>query len=259
MKRFYCILTLLIICFHAYIFAQNAENKVDSRGYKTGYWIHNSPDGKVKLEEGNYVDDKKDGVWKAYFPDGKIKHEITYIKGAAKGYAKMYYADGTLREEGTWNEICWVGDYRYYYPNGQAAYVWKYNRQGKREGEQRYYWENGKPKYRGEWENGKVKTNVEVYDSTGTMIQNRIYKDGAFTESLETNSSFLNSDKTYSTFTGTGWNTMYRLDMQIDQKGYFEEGKLIKGESYEYDDNGKLRQIKVYEKGKVVKVNPVND
>jgi len=63
--------------------SQSAGNQVDSKGLKTGYWIHYSTDGKTKLEEGNYVEDKKDGIWKAYFPDGIIKHEITYIKGAA--------------------------------------------------------------------------------------------------------------------------------------------------------------------------------
>jgi len=257
MKRIFSTLLLLILFFyfHSNIISQSAGNQVNDKGQKTGYWVHYSTDGKTKLEEGNYIDDKKDGIWKAYFPDGVMKHEITYVKGSARGYAKMYYSDGTLREEGTWNEVCWTGDYRYYHPNGQAAYIWHYNKQGKREGEQKYFYENGKIKYKGTWEDGKVKTNVEVYDSTGTMIQNRIYKDGAFSESVETPvSSSGSSDKSFSAFTGTGWHTLYRLDMQVDQKGYFEEGKLIKGETYVYDDTGKLRQIRYYDKGKIVKV-----
>jgi len=239
------------------MFSQNAQNQVDAKGLKTGYWIHYSNDGKTKIEEGNYIENKKDGLWKVYFPNGKVKHEITYVKGSAKGYAKIYYADGTLQEEGIWNEIYWTGQYRYYYPNGQAAYIWNYNNQGKRDGEQKYFFENGKLKYRGNWENGKVKTNVEVYDSTGRFIQNRIYKDGAFSESIDTSS--LYKESTVSSFTGTGYHTVYRLDMQIDKKGYFESGKLIRGELYEYDKDGKLLQIKVYDNGKIIKINQVNN
>ena len=82
-----------------------------------------------------------------------------------------------------------------------------------------------------------------------------MYKDGFFSENIET----PKTEKNYSTFKGTGWHTLYRLDMQIDKKGYFETGKLIKGESYEYDENDNLLQIKVYENGKIIKVNSVND
>jgi antitoxin component YwqK of YwqJK toxin-antitoxin module len=93
-----------------------------------------------------------------------------------------------------------------------------------------------------------------VYDSTGTLIQKRIYKDGIFSENIETQS---NPEKTTSFFTGTGYHTVYRLDMQIDKKGYFEEGILIKGEAYIYKENGKLTQIKTYEKGKITKINNI--
>ena len=259
MNRFYYILILCIVGYNISVFSQNAINQLDDKGKKTGYWINYSKDGKSKLEEGNYKDDKKDGIWKGFFPNGKIKHEITYTNGLAKGYAKMFYEDGKPREEGTWNETCWIGDYRYYFPNGQVAYVWNYNNQGKREGEQKYFYENGNLKYKGGWENGKVKTNVEVYDESGKFVQNRIYENGKFAESVTTPQNIDNqSNKSYSTFTGTGYHTVYRLDMQVAEKGYFENGKLIKGEKFEYDENGALIVTKVYEKGQLVKVNPVN-
>ena len=263
MNRIFFVIFLLILMVKP-IVSLAAQNLTDEKGMKIGYWIHYDKDEKTKLEEGNYVDNRKDGLWKAYFPDGKTKHEITYIKGAAKGNAKMYYSNGNIREEGTWNETCWTGDYRYYHPNGNAAYEWHYNQHGKREGEQKYYHENGNVKYNGNWENGHVKTNVKVYDSSGTFVQNRVYKNGAFSESVKVKpadsvfaSPTINSDAIHSTFTGTGYHTLYRLDMQIDEKGNYENGKLIKGEKHIYDEQGILRQIRVYEKGVMVKVNPV--
>ena len=247
-----------------YVVSQTSQNMTDEKGLKTGYWIHYDKDGKTILEDGNYVENQKDGIWKAYFSDGKTKHEITYLKGVAKGYAKMYYSDGNIREEGTWNETCWTGDYRYYYPNGQMAYEWHYNQQGKREGEQKYYHENGNVKYNGSWENGHVKTNVQVFDSSGKFVQNRVYKNGTFSEIVEVApvdsvpaNPVVNKEAMRSTFTGTGYHTVYRLDMQIDEKGYYENGKLIKGEKYIYDEQGALRQIRIFEKGEMVKVNPV--
>ena len=248
-------------CYNIKLYSQDALNQVDDKGLKIGYWINYSKDGKTKLDEGNYIADKKDGIWKAYFADGKIKHEITYTNGAAKGYAKMYYEDGKLREEGTWNEKHWTGDYRYYFPNGQVAYMWNYNNQGKREGEQKYFHENGNIKYKGGWENGQVKTSVEIYDESGKLVQNRVYENGKFTESVSSTPQTTPSQtpKTYSTFTGTGYNTVYRLDGKVEKKGYFEKGILINGEFNEYDENGNLTQIKVYEKGQVVKIKPVSN
>ena len=263
MNRIFFIIFLLSIMFGPVV-SQTAQSMSNEKDTKAGYKVHYDKDGKTKLEEGNYIDNQKDGLWKSYFSDGKIKHEITYIKGAAKGYAKMYYSNGNIREEGTWNESCWTGDYRYYYPNGQIAYEWRYNQHGKREGEQKYYYENGNIKYNGNWENGHVKTSVEVYDSLGTFVQSRVYENGTFAESVKTKpadpeltSPPINNNTSHLLFNGTGEHTIYRLDMQIDEKGYYEKGKLIKGEKYIYDEQGKLRQIRIYEKGEMVKVNPV--
>ena len=49
--------------------------------------------------------------------------------------------NGKLSEEGLWQNNVWVGAYKYYYENGQMAYEFNYNSQGKREGPQKYYHE----------------------------------------------------------------------------------------------------------------------
>lgn len=239
--------------------AQDLQNQTDERGRKTGFWIHMLDDGKTKTEEGPYKNGIKDGIWKAYYPDGKLKHQINFVDGIAKGKATFYYSDGTLWEEGIWNEYCWIGEYRLYYPNGQAAYEWTYNRQGRREGVQKYFYENGSPKYYGEWNNGNITGNVQVFDSTGVLVQTRSYKDGVFETAkkpdviLQQNQD-LPTDKTFSPFIGTGDHTIYRINGKIDKKGYFREGKLHNGEAYIYDSDDILRQIRVFENGKLIKV-----
>lgn len=35
-------------------------------------------------EEGVYIDDKKEGVWKSFFADGRVNATVTYIKDVAQ-------------------------------------------------------------------------------------------------------------------------------------------------------------------------------
>lgn len=261
--QIYFLLLCLVSTFNLWAQEPEQYNQTDEQGRKTGFWIHRSEETQAKLEEGAYVNGQKHGTWKAYYPDGTLKHQITFENGIAKGKASFYYPDGTLWEEGVWNEYCWTGEYRLYYPNGQAAYEWTYNQQGHREGEQKYYFENGAVKYKGDWTNGQITGNVEVYDSTGLLVQTRVYnKEGVF-ETAKKPDSILPQNtesqpgKSFSPFHGTGYHTLYRLNGKVEQKGYFREGNLVNGEAYVYDDEGTLRQIRVYENGKLIKIKPV--
>ena len=259
----YLILLFTAPTFNVWAQEQQIHNQTDEQGRKTGFWIFLSEDGLTKKEDGTYVDGQKQGIWRAYYPDGTLKHQITFEKGIAKGKASFFYPDGTLWEEGIWNEYCWIGDYRLYYPNGQAAYEWTYNEQGHRQGEQKYFFENGSVKYKGEWTNGQITGNVEVYDSTGLLVQTRIYnKEGVFEtakkpDSILPQNTDMQPEKSFSPFHGTGNHTLYRLNGKVDQKGYFRDGNLVNGEAYVYDDEGMLRQIRFYENGKLIKIKPV--
>lgn len=61
-------------------------NKIDCNGFKQGHWINSHfavPDGQrnaswVKVEEGEYKDNNKQGYWKRYNPEGDIIDSIRY-------------------------------------------------------------------------------------------------------------------------------------------------------------------------------------
>jgi antitoxin component YwqK of YwqJK toxin-antitoxin module len=238
------------------------SNQVNETGQKTGYWTIIADDGSHTKEEGNYKEGRKDGLWKAYYPDGKLKHEITYTEGIAKGPARFYYKDGSLWEEGNWQEHCWVGDYRLYHPTGNAAYQFHYNSHGKRVGEQRYFYPDGTLKYKGVWDNGAITGQLEVYDDKGQLAQVRNYKDGSFEKTLSPKdlmpeNQTLDSDLNTLPFHGTGHYSQYKKDGVLYRKGYFREGVLYDGEEFVYDNQGELRQIRVFENGKMIKLNPV--
>lgn len=262
MRRFTIILSFFWLLLQFGVLAQDAQNQTDEKGQKIGFWVHLTDDGTTKKEEGTYSNGQRTGLWKAFYPDGKLKHQITFVDGLAKGKASFYFPNGTLWEEGNWNEYCWIGEYRLYYPNGQAAYEWNYNNLGRREGVQKYYFENGSKKYIGNWGDGQITGNVEVFDSTGILVSTRVYKDGIFEtakrpDAILPQNQDLPTDKKFSPFHGTGDHIIYKLNGKINKKGYFRDGILYNGESFVYDENDILRQIRIFENGKLIKVNPV--
>ena len=90
-------------------FAQISQDTINQtvNGKRHGYWIINGDMIKnkdyvpvAKVEEGifNYG---REGVWKKYYPSGKIKSEIKYVKGSPKGNFTTYYQNGQIEEKGS--------------------------------------------------------------------------------------------------------------------------------------------------------------
>jgi antitoxin component YwqK of YwqJK toxin-antitoxin module len=254
------LLVMMLLLWNNIIGQNPPTNQLNTQGLPTGYWIYNDTKTNSKLEEGNYSDGVKEGVWKAWYANGNLKHEITFEKGIAKGAAKFYYNDGSIREVGNWQEYRWVGNYRYYHPGGKPAYEWFYNDQGRRQGEQRYYYTDGTIKYRGSWTNGSITGQVEVYDSSGKLTLLRNYNSEGEFEKLVTDSKAIEEFNRIkdqprpSPFQGTGNHTAYRSNGQIYQKGYYLNGLLHNGQEYVYDQNDELRQVRVFENGKLLRL-----
>jgi antitoxin component YwqK of YwqJK toxin-antitoxin module len=142
------------------IFKKDTINYEDSTGNKRGYWkVYNRmlylPDytDDQLVEEGSYVNNKKEGIWKQYFNNGKLKSIINYNANIPNGHVKFFYSNGNPLEEGNWIFGRWEGEYKYYYENGKLSYDWKFVN-GKRDGIQLYYNETGELKYKGVWKNG---------------------------------------------------------------------------------------------------------
>jgi uncharacterized protein len=67
-----------------------------SDGEKNGEWKYKSGDN---TEEGKYILGLKDGLWKTYYPEGKIKSKGSYVQGNPDGSQTYFYIDGRVREE----------------------------------------------------------------------------------------------------------------------------------------------------------------
>jgi antitoxin component YwqK of YwqJK toxin-antitoxin module len=278
----------MFFCWYG-IHAQNFEmfkgdtiNKTDASGQKSGRWIIFDDTKTIVLEEGKYILNKKEGIWKKYYDSGKIKHELTYKSNKPDGYAKFYYENGIVSEEGLWKNNKWVGEYKFYFENGNVSYEWKYNEQGKRSGEQKYYHPNGKVMIVGDWQEGKESGIIKEFDENGNLVSEKNFSNGTLdqnsiknydvadkknennqiknevkdpvTNDVKTNNVQNNTSDKLTLFNGTGYNKLYTKDGKIEQEGDFVNGILQLGKKYYYDASGKLAKTVIIKDGKVYNV-----
>lgn len=238
-------------------------NYSDANKLKHGLWLTFDNNGEEIVEQGVYVENKKDGWWVTYYPNGNVKHKITYKKGKAIGPAIFYYENGLISEEGVWHVDHWQGNYKFYHKNGSMAYDWNYDEAGKRTGTQKYYHKNGTLKYTGVWDKGKATGTLKIFDDQGKLITERVYNDGEFqenvavTDGITTNEmapkQMLAQAKPNSTFKGTGNHTVYNMNGQVEKQGFFVNGKMFTGKHCFYNADKSLSKIVHYQNGNVIR------
>jgi antitoxin component YwqK of YwqJK toxin-antitoxin module len=67
-----------------------------SDGEKNDDWKYKSGDN---MEVGKYILGLRDGVWKSYYPEDKIKSKGSWVQGNPDGSHIFYYEDGRVKEE----------------------------------------------------------------------------------------------------------------------------------------------------------------
>lgn len=289
MKK-YLLFPFILLIFNSgqMIFSQTFEilngdtiNYVDANNMKQGAWKINNKTKKLPgyedsqlVEEGDYVNNKKEGIWNQYYNNGKLKSEITYSNNLPKGYAKFYYKNGFISEEGSWVNNKWEGKYKYYYETGQIAYDWNFVN-GKREGNQKYYYENGQLHYDGDWLKGEESGILKEYNEDGQLIADKMYNKGKIDtvaskyykplpikkqeeeqkkSDVEVQEIEQKSNDPLGYFTGTGNHILYNDKKKVSREGYFEKGHLINGKEYKYSSDGKLIKTLVFKNGKITEV-----
>jgi uncharacterized protein len=80
-----------------------------SDGEKNAAWKYNSGNN---IEEGKYIIGLRDGLWKSYYPDGKLRSKGNWIQGNPDGEHSFYYPEGKIKEQ-------------QFYKNGIRQKTWK--------------------------------------------------------------------------------------------------------------------------------------
>jgi len=214
---------LVLISISCSLFAQNQTNEA---GRKVGYWKLTGADKPTPgydestvVEEGEFQDGRKVGLWKAYYPSGKLKSEITH-------------ENGQLMIEGNWNGGKEDGAVKEYYANGDLMSVRVFNG-GKMDAAKSQFKEASTPAV-------AVKDDPEPVNDDNNKVKTTI--------AVSQQEAAPNIGR----FDSNGPHTLYNKNRQIHQKGIFKNGRLMDGKIYKYSKDGILETIEIYSNGQYV-------
>ncbi|MBN4072511.1 hypothetical protein JYT74_00595 [Crocinitomix catalasitica] len=261
--------------------AQNDTlNQIDDQGLKQGYWmitgkmrpeIEYSAD--AKIEEGRYVDGRKEGAWLKYYRDPNVlRLSGNYVNGRPDGRYVKYFENGCINEEGEYVEsrLMWKLSYYPNCPGDDSLYGFP--------SEERYYTTKGRDTSKMFYANGQLEfiyctvdgINIDTaytYYPNGDLRRLMIYREDGVVGKMEhfdrmsprvvadsydrvTIETSDNSKKDLPQFKPNGFNIIFNDKQQLWMQGNFKDGKFNDGSSYKYDSEGILRKTIIWKNGK---------
>ena len=245
-------------------------------GKKQGKWVYFGKDRPTagypsdgKIEEGEYRDNRKEGVWIKYHNDGETpKLKGKYINNRPSGPYVKYHANGMIKEQGTFNRNKYYDSLKRFNSSGGLVYEANYNDGGKEQGTVKYFYDNGQEEFvynsvdgiaTGKatryFENGDIKE--VIYYGVDGSVEKSEQRDMVSppvtlvdVEASHEQAPRIDQPRTKgSAFKPNGYNKVYNSDDEIWQDGEFRVGRLWDGKVYEYDADGILLKVKVFKKG----------
>lgn len=195
----------------------------------------------IKRTKINYIDKNglKQGLWREYYSNDRVKTESTYLDGQLHGYYKEFDVRGQLKLS------------KRYFKGEESIENLKENEEVQ---EQVQYYANGKIQSKGGFLKGKPVGVHRTYDETGKVVSSTVYDEdgnrvgeGLIEESGARKGNWrsfyengkLQSEGTYTKGRKTGKWVYYFENDSIEQTGSFRNGKLD-GKWLWYYDTGEL-------------------
>ncbi len=128
--------------------------------------------------EGNKVGDNIDGTATAWYKDGQKSMELEFSNGVPVGKHVRWYADGKMDSEKTYEN----GVERrnvHWYSNGNKAWDMSFDKNGRSDGEQFVWYENGRLKAHERYKQGKCDGECAYWIEDGTIVARGTYVDGS--------------------------------------------------------------------------------
>lgn len=270
----------------ALIAQSDTLNQTDANGLKQGHWIvygKDMPDkgfcDTCKIEEGRFIDSKKNGQWILYNKNGQPRTLGHFVNGRPLGYYEKYDTLGRKIESGNYKNGKQVGFFERYYDSGCLAQQKLYDSTGR---EVYVYLYNDDCKIdTSNIGSVLIRDKVNVYQNKeypmeitygmtygqypdDTHVSGSKSKSDSYLKKSNYNncdSTFVISDSTKLIHNGpngaTGWtkgkpfksngyNKVYNEDQELWLDGIFKDGKLWKGKYYIYDKDGILLKIEIW-------------
>lgn len=148
--------------------------KYDSKGRQQGKWMWYYDDAKLRRES-NFLNGQEDGDFIEYTDSGSVLTSGEYSEGLKEG--KWFYLLGNYKSIGKYTDdqqdSVWT---EYYVDNGKIRYKGNYN-QGRPDGKHIWYYPDGKIKVEGEYIMGVMQDKWKYFDTDGNLFLTITYKD----------------------------------------------------------------------------------
>jgi len=248
-------------------------NRVDPEsGRKTGYWIITGDmkpkegyDAKNKIEEGVYVNSRKNGIWIKYWPNGNVRSKINYKNGRTNGAYTTYFQNGNVEEKGNVIAGMMQGEFTLFWPNGKLRQKKKFNLNGKTDGQVVYYYPNGNKELVFESNNGIENGSASWYYENGDKKKDCFFDNGTvqttkqyellaeittyIDEEIEMGPKIKGKFNKANNDLINNYGKTYDENKNLLMDGEFKNGYLYNGRHFIYDDFGLLEKIKVFKNG----------
>ncbi len=171
----------------------------------------------LKLFEG-IVDNegRKQGPWKAFFEDGKLKSEGAYKNDLKIGQWRYFFREGGIEQQGNYNAGRATGVWEWFYLSGQTLREEEYNA-------------------------GLEDGMSTEYNDTGAVIAEGPYVDGMKEGKwVYTNNDHKEEGEYFEGLRSGTWKHYYLSNDQLKFEGAFENGQET-GAHVHYFDNGQVR------------------
>lgn len=210
-------------------FAQTANNQVDAKGKKQGYWKKYDDKGTL-LYEGTFKNDVPVGVFNYYHKNGKLKSTTNFIQGVHKVFTTMYHENGKKAAEGIFIDQQKDSIWNYYSENSQLINTESYNK-GVKDGIWRTYSvQTGTLLEEENYSNDKLNGTKKSYFTNGNLSTQIEYINGKMNGAAES----------------------YYPDKTLSSKGLYHQNSRHGNWDF-YDKNGRIRKSVEYNHAKELK------
>lgn len=136
---------------------------------------HSGTDDGMYEESCQLVDEKKDGLCKQWYPNGKLRSEVYYSNGLKHGLSVNYHKNGAIWTRCTYKYDTLFGKFQMFHSNKKLNYLTYYDEFGKPDSLHLVYYPNGMVSQMGFYDHGKKIKVWTDFDVNGNLVKITYY------------------------------------------------------------------------------------
>jgi antitoxin component YwqK of YwqJK toxin-antitoxin module len=175
-------ISLLLLMFHMFVFAQIDFNKVDDKGKKNGVWKGYYLESKRLRYDGTFTHGKEVGKFN-FYDDTKAQTIIAtreFNSNDNSAYTIFYNQSKNVVSEGKVVNKLYEGQWKYYHENSKAIMTLENYKKGKLEGLRSVYYPNSEIAEETNYKNGVKNGFYKKYTVDGIVLEESNYVKGQF-------------------------------------------------------------------------------